>query len=214
MSGNGACTTPGCGNQSRWSRRNRGLGFCDACLTALVTACDATVVRLGDGPRDRFRTRHNPCGAVVDVSLAMVRRGGWVCQMCRRGGNLAEMRQWSWYGSHAGVWPVARQEQMLAAAGLRPLQPLGDADKNTPVNVECLECGEAQVDTLWGFSEGIRLSWLPCHHCNTARFRPTTATVSARFDALGLHLLDEFDGDPGRPLQAECRRCGAPRTVA
>ncbi len=38
--------------------------------------------------------------------------------------------------------------------------------------------------------------------------------MSARFDALGLHLLDEFDGDPGRPLRAECRRCGAPRSVS
>ena len=213
-SGNGACSSPGCTKESRWPRRNRGLGFCDPCLTALVQACDATVVRLGDGPRDRFRTRHNPCGAVVDVSLAMVRRGGWVCQMCKRTGLLAGMREYGWYAEHADVWPVARQEQMLAAAGLRPLEPLADADRNEPVNVECLECGGAQVDTLFGFAEGIRLSWLPCHHCNTARFRPTTATVSARFEALGLQLLDEFDGDPGRPLQAECRRCGAPRTVS
>lgn len=206
-SSNGACSTPGCGNGSRWPRRNRGMGFCDACLTGLVQACDATVVRLGDGPRDRFRTRHNPCGAVVDVSLAMLRRGGWVCQMCKHGG-------WSWHSGWSGDWPVARQEQLFAAAGLRPLQPLGDAHRSDPVNVECIECGGAQVDTLRGFSEGVRLSWLPCHHCNTARFRPTTATVAARFEALGLQLLDEFDGDPGRPLQAVCRRCGAPRAVA
>ncbi|GAB3365980.1 hypothetical protein GCM10027300_41850 [Modestobacter lapidis] len=29
-----------------------------------------------------------------------------------------------------------------------------------------------------------------------------------------MQLLDEFDGDPGRPLQAVCLRCDAPRTVA
>ena len=139
LTSNGTCSTAGCENPSRWPRRNRGMGYCDSCLTHLVEACDATVMRLGDGPRERFRTRHNPCGAVVDVSLAMIRRGGWVCQMCKRSGNLAQMRQWPWYGDHADVWPVARQEQMLAAAGLRPLQPLGDADKNTPINVECLE---------------------------------------------------------------------------
>ncbi len=209
--GNGACSTPGCGNESRWPRRNRGLGFCDPCLTRLVQACDATVVRLGNGPRDRFRTRHNPCGAVVDVSLAMVRRGGWVCQMCK----------WLQLGPryramHAGRgdWPVALQEQLLAAAGMRSLLPLGDADGLEPVNVECLQCGGAQADKLDGISEGLRLSWLPCAHCNAARFQPTTETIGARFDALGLRLLDEFDGDPGRPLQAECRRCGAPRAVA
>lgn len=214
INSNGACSTPGCERQSRWPRRTRAIGFCDECLTALVEACDATVVRLGDDARARIRTQHNPCGAIVDVLLPMIRRGGWVCQMCKRTGSLAEMRQWAWYSDHTDVWPVARQEQLLAAAGLRPLQPLGDADKNEPVNVECVECGGAQVDTLCGFSEGLRLSWLPCHHCNAARFKPTTDTVRARFETLRLQLLDEFDGDPSRPLHALCQRCDAPRTVS
>jgi hypothetical protein len=213
VSGNGACSTPGCGNESRWLRRNRGLGFCDACLTAQVEACAATVVRLGDGPRERFRTRHNPCGAVADVSLAMIRRGGWVCQMCKWAELGPDNRRLG-AGHLREGWPVARQELLLGAAGLRSLLPLGDADGDEPINYECLQCGGAQVDRLFGISEALRLSWLPCAHCNAARFTPTTETVSARFDALGLQLLDEFDGDAGRPLQASCRRCAAPRTVS
>ncbi|MGY1738376.1 hypothetical protein [Geodermatophilus sp. SYSU D00684] len=210
-SGNGACSTPGCGNESRWPRRNRGMGFCDACLTGLVQVCDATVVRLGDGPRDRFRTRHDPCGAVADISLAMLRRGGWVCQMCKW---LELGPPYRAMNASRRDWPVALQEQLLAAAGMRSVLPLGDADGFDPINYECLQCGGAQADSLDGIYGGVRASWLPCAHCNAARFRPTTETVAARFEALGLQLLDEFDGDPGRPLQAVCRRCGAPRAVA
>lgn len=209
-SGSGACSTPGCGNESRWPRRNRGLGFCDTCLTELVHAAGATVVRLG-GPQAKFRTRHDACGAVVDVSLAMIRRGGWVCQMCKW---LELGPRYRGMNAGRGDWPVARQEQLLAAAGMRSLLPQADADGLEPVNVECLTCGAAQADHLDGISEGLRLSWLPCSHCNAARFSPTTATIGDRFTALGLQLLDEFDGDPGRPLQAACRRCAAPRSVS
>ena len=84
-----------------------------------MQACDATVVQFGDGARDRFRTKHNPCGAVVDVSLGMLRRGGWVCQMCKLSGTDPRGCV-----DYAPPWPVARQEQLFAAAGLRPLSPL------------------------------------------------------------------------------------------
>lgn len=208
------CSTLGCSRTSRWPRPRRTVGFCDECLVEMVQACSASVVTLPNGPRDRIRTRHDPCAAIVDVSLAMLRRGGWVCQMCRRTQNLANLRTQSWYLDQDRVWPVALQEQVLTTAGLRPLHPLGDADRDEPVNVKCLECGGASVDTLFGFAEGIRLSWLPCPHCNAARFRPTTETVAARLTALGMELLDDFDGDPARPLRASCRRCYAPRSVA
>lgn len=106
-----------------------------------------------------------------------------------------------------GDWPVARQEQLLAAARMRSVLPRADADGLDPVNVECLTCGGAQADSLDGISDGLRLSR---SHCNAARFSPTTSTIGDRFTALGLLLLDEFDGDPGRPLQALCRRARRP----
>lgn len=209
--GNETCSTPACSNTSRWPRRNRSQGWCDACLTNMVQAAGATVVALGDGPRDRFRTRHDACGAVVDVSLAMIRRGGWVCQACKW---LELGPRYRAMNAVRGDWLVARQEQLLAAAGMRSLLLLGDADGFDPVNVECLHCGGAQANHLDGIAEGLRLSWLPCTHCNTARFAPTTETIGARFADLGLKLLEDFDGNPGRLLQASCRRCSAPRSVS
>ena len=125
---------------------------------------------------------HNACAAVVDVSLAMLRRGGWTCQMCKwielspRNRRLGAVTQW---------WPVARQEQLLQAAGMRSLLPLGDADGDEPVNYECLDCGGAAADSLFGISEGLRLPWLPCAHCNAARFTPTTEKLASRCRAAG-----------------------------
>lgn len=85
--------------------------------------------------------------------------------MCKWIEHGAENRRLG-YPNLVGDWPVERQEQLLAAAGMRSLHPLGDQDGNDPLNVECLECGAAQADTLFGVSEGIRLSWLPCAECN------------------------------------------------
>jgi hypothetical protein len=109
-----------------------------------LIACDATVVRLGDHARARFRTRHNPCGAVVDVSLPMLRRGGWTCQMCKWTGLGPRNRA---LGAVTQQWSVARQEQLLLAANMRSLLPLGDADGDEPINSECLECGGAAADS-------------------------------------------------------------------
>lgn len=189
----------------------RSLGWCDFCLTDLVAAAGATAIKLGDGPRERFRTRHNACGAVVDVSLPMMRRGGWVCQICK---HLESGPRWRALGAVTQEWPVARQEQLLIAAGMRSLLPLADADGHDPINVECTQCGGVQVESLFGISEGLRLSWLPCSFCNAARFKPTTTTIADRFASLGMQLLEEFAGDPGRALHAVCRRCDAPRSVS
>lgn len=210
---NGTCSTPSCQNESRWPRVRRAIGFCDHCLTELIAKCDATPVTFGDEACARFRTRHNPCGAIVDISLPMIRRGGWVCQMCKWIQHGIENRRLG-YPNLVGDWPVERQEQVLTAAGMRSLHPLGDQDGNDPLNVECLECGAAQADTLFGISEGIRLSWLPCTECNARRFKPTQETIGARFAALGLSLVGEFTGDPGRPLNATCTRCSTERSVS
>lgn len=142
MMGNGACGTPGCERESRWPKRGRISGFCDECLFALVADCGATVISLGDDARSRFRTRHDPCAAIVDVSFPMIRRGGWVCQMCK----WAAHGQWnrdSGFENLSSAWPVAKQEQLLAAASMRSIHPLGDQDGNDPLNVECLDCGAA-----------------------------------------------------------------------
>lgn len=205
------CGAPRCGRESRWPRRNRTVGFCDECLTALTAACNATVVGLGDHARDRFRTRHNPCGAVVDVSLSMLRRGGWTCQMYKWIDLGPRNRA---LGAVTAQWPVARQEQLLRAASMRSLLPLGDADGEEPINYECLECGGAAADSVFGIAEGLRLSWLPCAHCNAARFKPTTTTIASRLHELGLRLLQDYTGDPGKPLQAVCHRCDTPRAVS
>ncbi|GEP37743.1 hypothetical protein NPS01_14060 [Nocardioides psychrotolerans] len=68
----------------RWPVHPRGKTWYDDHLTAMIEACGATAIRLGNGPGELFRTRHGPCGAVVDVTLTMIRCGGWVCQWCRR----------------------------------------------------------------------------------------------------------------------------------
>ncbi len=73
-------------------------------------------------------------------------------------------------GAVTQQWSVARQEQLLLAANMRSLLPLGDADGDEPINYECLECGGAAADSLFGIAEGLRLSWLPCDHCDAARF--------------------------------------------
>ncbi|WP_326959555.1 hypothetical protein [Amycolatopsis sp. NBC_01286] len=133
--------------------------------------------------------------------------------MCKWIEHGAENRRLG-YPNLVGDWPVERQEQLLAAAGMRSLHPLGDQDGNEPLNVECLECGAAQTDTLFGVSEGIRLSWLPCAECNAKRFKPTQETIRTRMESLGLHLVGEFTGDPGLPLSAVCTRCSTPRAVS
>ncbi|GHH57942.1 hypothetical protein GCM10017774_78540 [Lentzea cavernae] len=77
-------------------------------------------------------------------------------------------------------WPVARQEQLLRAAGMRSLLPLGDADGDEPINYECDECGGAGADCLFGIAEGLRPSWFavptlqrrPLPTDNSHRHRP------------------------------------------
>ncbi|WP_143139122.1 hypothetical protein [Lentzea waywayandensis] len=147
----------------------------------------------------------------MDVSLPMIRRGDWTCQMCKWIELGPESRR---MGAVTQWWPVERQEQLLRAAGMRPLLPLGDSDGHEPINYECLECGGAAADSIFGISEGLRLSWLPCAHCNAARFKPTSEMIASRFQELGLQLLQQYQGDPGQPLDAVCSRCRTPRTAS
>ncbi|ACU37521.1 hypothetical protein [Actinosynnema mirum] len=147
----------------------------------------------------------------MDVSLPMIRRGGWTCQMCKWIELGPRNRL---LGAVTEHWSVARQEQLLLAANMRSLLPLGDADGDEPVNYECLECGGAAADHIFGIAEGLRLSWLPCAHCDAARFKPTTTRISARLDVLGLRLLQDYSGDPGEALKSVCRRCDTARSVS
>jgi hypothetical protein len=137
-------------------------------------------------------------------------RNGWVCQMCKLRGLTAR----GWVQSRR-VWSLEQQEQLLIVAGLRALAPLVDnRAADFPLNVECLHCGGAQTNSLFGFSEGVRLSWLPCTFCNAARFKPTELDIRARMESLGLELLSTWTGDPGAGLQARCLRCGTDRVVS
>lgn len=103
----------------------------------------------------------------------------------------------------------------MTVAGLRPLVPLMDsAPGDHPVNVECITCGGAQTDSLFGFSEGVRLSWLPCTFCNAQRFKPTAEMVYDRFATLGLTLVSAWTGDPTAALDATCSRCRTRRVVS
>ena len=46
----------------------------------MIAACAATAILLGCGPGESFRTRHTPCGALVDVTLGArqaARRRTW-----------------------------------------------------------------------------------------------------------------------------------------
>lgn len=203
------CSTAGCMNPSRWPRPRRRLGFCDECLTRFASKQSTTMLRLADDPLGRFRVRHDPCGSLMDVSLPML-RNGWICRMCK----FVSMTASGWRQSR-DVWSMDRQEQLLVVAGFRPLAPLVDnAPGDHPVNVECTECGAAQTDSLFGLSEGVRLSWLPCTYCNQARFKPTHAHIRARFADLGLELVSGWTGDPKATLEATCRRCGTERRVS
>jgi hypothetical protein len=130
--------------------------------------------------------------------------------MCTLGGLTAQGWVQDW-----GEWSLERQEQLMIVAGLRPLTPLADnSPGDYPVNVECVQCGGAQTDSLFGFSEGVRLSWLPCLFCNAARFKPTEDVIRARFETLGLKLRSPWAGDPGAGLEARCLRCGSDRIVS
>lgn len=203
------CATEGCHLPSRWPRPRGRIGFCDACLGGFAEAQSAMMLRPGDDARARFRVRHDACGAVTDVSLPMLRKG-WVCRACKLGSLTA-----SGWVQGRGSWSLERQEQLMTVAGLRPLVPLVDsAPGDLPVNIECVTCGGAQTDSLFGFSEGVRLSWVPCTFCNAQRFEPTGAMVTDRFAALGLTLISEWSGDPGAGLDAVCSRCGTPRVVS
>lgn len=185
------------------------VGFCNECLTHFAAQHSAVVLRLGDDARSRFRVRHEPCGAITDVSLPMLRRG-WVCRMCKLRGLTAT----GWIQGH-GEWSLDRQEQLLTVAGCRALAPMIDnCPADFPMNVECLECHGAQTDSLFGLSEGVRLSWLPCSFCNAARFKPTDETIQDRLRTLGLELLSPWTGDPGAGLEARCLRCGTDRIVS
>lgn len=204
-----SCASEGCDNSSRWLRPRRRAGFCDGCLTQFADAQGAVIIRLGDDARARFRVRHDLCDAITDVSLPMLRKG-WVCRMCK----LRGMTAGGWVQGH-GAWSLDRQEQLLTVAGLRPLTPLVDnCSADYPVNVECLQCGGAQTDSLFGFSEGVRLSWLPCTFCNADRFKPTEDTVRERLRALGLELLSQWTGDPAERMEARCLRCATDRVVS
>lgn len=146
---------------------------------------------------------------MVDVSLPMLRKG-WVCRACKLDG----LRAAGWVQGR-GLWSLDRQEQLLTVAGFVPLVPLVDScPADHPVNVECVSCGGAQVDSLWGISEGARLSWLPCTFCNQARFKPTEDAVRERLESLGLELRSAWSGDPGASLDGVCRRCGSVRVVS
>lgn len=203
------CATEACANPSRWPRPRGRTGFCDACLTGFAHGQSATVLRLGDDARARFRVRHDPCGAVTDVSLPMLRKG-WVCRMCKLVGLTAQ----GWVQGH-DVWSLDRQEQLLTVAGFQPLAPLVDnCHADYPLNVECVRCGGAQTDSLFGISEGVRLSWLPCTFCNADRFKPDESLIRGRFDSLGMELLGPWGGDPGAALEARCRRCGTDRMIS
>lgn len=204
------CATRGCERPSRWPRPRGRLAFCDGCLDDMAAAHMAQIVHAGNDTRARFRVRHDPCGAIVDVSLPMLRRG-WVCQACK----LAALTASGWLQGRA-TWSLRQQTELLAAAGFIALEPLHDVSPgDLPVNVECLECGGAQVDSFFGISEGVRLSsWLPCRFCNDERFKPTATTITERFAALDLELMSPWSGDPGAPLEAVCRRCGTTRHVS
>ena len=203
------CSTATCSNTSRWPRPRRRLGFCDDCLTKFANQHSATMLTLADDPRGRFRVCHDLCGSVIDVSLPML-RNGWVCRMCK----LTAMTASGWL-QRRDVWSLDRQEQLLVVAGFTPLAPLVDnAPADWPVNVQCTECGGAQTDSLFGLSEGVRLSWLPCTFCNQARFKPSDERIRTRFQELGLDLVSEWTGDPKATLEATCRRCGTERRVS
>lgn len=203
------CAAEGCANPSRWARPRRRLGFCDECLTRFAHAQSSDVIALGEDARARFRVRHTPCGAITDVSLPMLRHG-WVCRMCKLGG----MTRRGWVQS-PGVWSLERQEQLMTVGGFRPLTPLVDnCYADFPVNVECLQCGGAQTDSLFGLAEGVRLSWLPCTFCNANRFKPTEETIRTRLRDLGLELRGPWAGDPGAGLDARCLRCCTDRVVS
>jgi hypothetical protein len=203
------CSTSGCANSSRWPRPRRRLGFCNDCLARFAGRHSATMLALADDPRGRFRVRHEPCDSVTDVSLPML-RNGWVCQMCKLNGMPA-----SRWGGRNAIWSLDRQEQLLVVAGFTPLIPLVDnVPADSAVNVQCNECGGAQTDSLFGLSEGVRLSWLPCTFCNQARFKPTHERIRTRFAELGLTLVSEWTGDPKVTLEASCSRCGSERRVS
>lgn len=203
------CATRGCERPSRWPRPRGRLGFCDDCLDDMAASQEAEIVHPGNDPRARFRVRHEPCGTTVDVSLPMLRRG-WVCRACK----LTALTATGWIQGRA-TWTLHQQIELLQTAGFIPLHPLSNLSAgDLPLNVECLECGGAQVDSLFGISEGVRLSWLPCRFCNDQRFKPTASTVAGRFAALGLQLRSPWCGDPGAPLDAVCQRCGTTRHVS
>lgn len=203
------CASEGCSNRSRWPRPRRRIGFCDDCLSEFAVAQASTMLSLGDDARDRFRVRHESCGAITDISLPMLRKG-WVCRACKLGSLTA-----SGWVQGRGSWSLDRQEQLMTVAGLKPLSPLLDnAAGDQPVNVECTTCDGAQTDSLFGFSEGVRLSWMPCTFCNAQRFKPTAQMVSERFAALGLTLTSPWAGDPTVGLDASCSRCGTHRILS
>lgn len=208
------CTHQGCSALGRWPVLPRGKTWCDAHLDAMVAACGATALRLGEGPSELFRTRHDACGAVVDVTLPMIRRGGWTCQWCRRALNAARTAELPFTVRDSQPCSVGEQEAVLAAAGMKSLSPLGLQTWGEPLNVECLECGSAQADSVLGISEGVRLSWLPCQRCNAQRFALTTAKIAERMERAGLRLASEWTGDKSAHLQAECRRCGLSRSLS
>lgn len=208
------CAAAGCESVGRWPVSPRGKAWCDAHLEAMVTACDATALRLGDGPGALFRTRHNPCGAVVDVTLPMIRRSGWVCHWCKCASQTAQIAAYPFRVRQADPCLVAEQEAVLASAGMRSLLPLGDQRWGDPLNVECLECGAAQAQSTMDISEGVRLSWLPCQRCNAQRFALNASKVAERLERLGMRLLSEWTGDAAAHLDAQCTRCGLRRSVS
>lgn len=192
----------------------RGKTWCDACLERMISACGAAPLQLGDNPGDLFRTRHNACGAVVDVTLPMIRRGGWVCRWCKLTADTRQALEYSFTIFQTRPITVEEQEAVITAAGMRSLIPLVPQPWGAPLNVECLACGAAQAESPHGLSEGTRLSWLPCQRCNAKRFALTEAAVAERLERVGMRLLSRWTGDRAAHLRAECQRCGLARSLS
>lgn len=178
------------------------------CLSRYAERQGAELLLPGDDPRARFRVRHVACDSLTDVSLPMLRKG-WTCRAC----SLTSMTASGWV-QHRATWSLDQQAQLFTVANVRPFGPMTDnSPGDFPINFECLTCGGAQTDSLFGISEGVRLSWLPCRFCNAQRFKPTHDHVAARLASLGLQLRSQWTGDPGAPLDAQCNRCDAPRKI-
>ena len=138
-------------------------------VSQLLTRSPATSSALGDdatrpGSESDSTSR---AGALTDVSLPML-RNGWVCRHVQARPGMTASR----VGPRSpGAWSLERQEQLMTVAGLRPLRApwstISRADFPAQRRVPC-SVGGAQTDSLFGLSEGVRLSWLPCTFCNAA----------------------------------------------